>query len=173
MGSEFHAVKGKLPATPTSLKSTTFPLGLENFRINPWCVGSLDNCFDFDWGMDVENGFEGGGKLICKVGCIGCWVGVERGSEDVTFEIVNINGVVGAVLYDCSFGGRADVWEKFECERYVIGLVGFMVRKVCDNSRAGSCDEKIKGVTIVMSWKVDVLCEMKIVKDARKLLRSS
>ena len=40
------------------------------------------------------------------------------------------------------------MWEKFECERFVIGLVGFMVRKVCDNSRAGSCYEKIKGVTI-------------------------
>ena len=78
MGSEFHAVKGRLPATPTSLKSTTFPLGLENFGINPWCVGSLDNCFGFDWGMDVENGFEGGGKLICKVGCIECWVGYLR-----------------------------------------------------------------------------------------------
>ena len=49
----------------------------------------------------------------------------------------------------------------------MIGLVGFVVRKVCDNSRAGSCDEKVKGVTIVMSWKVDVLCEMEIVKDAR------
>ena len=24
-----------------------------------------------NWGMDVENGSEGGGKLICKVGCIG------------------------------------------------------------------------------------------------------
>ena len=45
----------------------------------------------------------GGGKLICQVGCIGCWVCVERGSEDVTFEIVNINGFVGAVLYGCSF----------------------------------------------------------------------
>ena len=98
MSSEFHAVKGRLPATPTSLKSTTFTLGLENFGINPWCVGSLDNSFGFDWGMDVENGFEGGGKLICKVGGIGGWVCVERGSEDVTFEIFNINGVVGAVL---------------------------------------------------------------------------
>ena len=29
---------------------------------------------------------------------------------------------------------RADVWEEFECERFVIRLVGFMVRKVCDNS---------------------------------------
>ena len=48
--------------------------------------------------MDVENGFEGGGKLICKVGGVGGWVFVERGSEDVTFEIFNINGVVGAVL---------------------------------------------------------------------------
>ena len=63
-----------LPATPTSLKSTTFPLtlGLENFGINPWCVGSsfaaMDNCFGFDWGMDVKNGYEGRGKLICKVG---------------------------------------------------------------------------------------------------------
>ena len=37
--------------------------------------------------MDVENGFEGGGKLICKVGCIGCWVCVERGSEDVTLKL--------------------------------------------------------------------------------------
>ena len=42
-------------------------------------MGSLDNSFGFDWGMDVENGFEGGGKLICKVGCVGCWVCVERG----------------------------------------------------------------------------------------------
>ena len=48
--------------------------------------------------MDVENGFEGGGKLICKVGGVGGWVCVERGSEDVTFEIFNINGVVGGVL---------------------------------------------------------------------------
>ena len=52
---------------PTSLKSTAFPLGLENFRINPWSVGSLDNCFGFNWGMDVKNGSEGGRKLICKV----------------------------------------------------------------------------------------------------------
>ena len=64
------------------------------------------------------------------------------------------------------------MWEKFECERFVIGLVGFMVRKVCDNSRAGSCDEQIKGVTIIVSWKVDVLCEMKIIKDARKSVGS-
>ena len=64
------------------------------------------------------------------------------------------------------------MWEEFECERFVIGLVGFMVRKVCDNSRAGSCDEKIKGVTIIVSWKVDVLCEMKIIKDARKFVGS-
>ena len=61
-------------------------------------MGSLDNSFGSDWGMDVENGFEGGGKLICKVGGVGGWVCVERGSEDVTFEIFNINGVVGAVL---------------------------------------------------------------------------
>ena len=47
------------------------------------------------------------------------------------------------------------MWVKFECERFVIGLVGFMVRKVCDNSRAGSCDEQIKGVAIIVSWKVD------------------
>ena len=66
--SEFFAVKGRLPATPTSLKSTAFPFGLENFGVNPWSVGSLDNCFGFNWGMDVENGSEGGGKLICKVG---------------------------------------------------------------------------------------------------------
>ena len=46
------------------------------------------------------------------------------------------------------------------------------MRKVCNNSRAGSCHEKIKGVTIITSWKVEVLCEMKIVKDARKFLRS-
>ena len=64
------------------------------------------------------------------------------------------------------------MWEKFECKRFVIGLVGFMVRKVCDNSRAGSCDEQIKGVTIIVSWKVDVLCEMKIIKDARKFVGS-
>ena len=51
-GSEFHVVKGRLPATPTSLKSTAFPLGLENFGINPWSVGSLNNCFDLNWGMD-------------------------------------------------------------------------------------------------------------------------
>ena len=170
MSSEFCAVKGRLPATPTSLKSTTFSLGLENFGINPWCVGSLDNSFRSDWGMDVENGFEGRGKLICKVEG---WVCVERGSEDVTFEIVNINGIVGTVLDGSSLGCRAYVWEKFERERFVIGLVGFMVRKVCDNSRAGSCDEKIKSVTIIMSWKVDVLYEMKIVKDARKFVRNS
>ena len=94
LGSEFFAVKGRLPATPTSLKSTAFPLGLENFGVNPWSVGSLDNCFGFNWGMDVENGSEGGGKLICKVGCIGSWLCVERGSKNVTFEVVNINGIV-------------------------------------------------------------------------------
>ena len=43
---------------------------------------------------------------------------------------------------------------------------------MCDKSRAGSCDEKVKGVTIVMSWKVDVLREMEIVKDARKFVSS-
>ena len=62
--------------------------------------------------------------------------------------------------------------EEFECEGFVIRLVGFMVRKMCDNSRAGSCDEKIKGMTIIMSWKVDVLWEIEIFKDARKFLRS-
>ena len=76
--------------------------------------------------MDVENGSEGGGKLICEVGCIGSWVGVERGSEDVAFEIVNINGIVGAVLDGCSFGCRADVREEFECEGFVIRLVGLV-----------------------------------------------
>ena len=126
---------GRLPATPISLKSTAFPLCLENFGINPWCVGSLDNCFGFDWGMDVENGSEGGGKLICEVGCVGSWLCVERGSEDVAFEVVNINGIVGAVLDGCLFGCGADVQEEFECERFVIRLVGFMVRKVCDNGR--------------------------------------
>ena len=65
---------------PTSLKSTVFLLGLENFWINPWSVGSLNSCFGFDWNrdMDVENGSEGGGKLICKVGCIGSWLSVEE-----------------------------------------------------------------------------------------------
>ena len=72
-----------------SLKSTAFPLGLENFGVNPWSMGSLDNCFGFNWGMDVENGSEGGGKLICKVGCIGSWLCVERGSKNVIFEVVN------------------------------------------------------------------------------------
>ena len=91
MSSEFHAVKGRLPATLTSLKSTTFSFGLENFEINPWCVGSLDNRFGSDLGINVENGFEGGGKLlICKVGGVGGWVCVERGSEDVTFELYKI-----------------------------------------------------------------------------------
>ena len=47
------------------------------------------------------------------------------------------------------------VWFQFECERFVIRLVGFVLRKVCDNSRAGSSDEKIMGMTIIMSWKVD------------------
>ena len=97
-GSEFHAVRGRLPTTSTSLKSATFSLGLEIFGINPWCVGSLDNSFGSVWGMDVENGFEGGGKLICKVGGIGGYVCVERGSEDVTFEIFNTNGIVRTVL---------------------------------------------------------------------------
>ena len=171
--SEFFAVKGRLPATPTSLKSTAFPFGLENFGVNPWSVGSLDNYFGFNWGMDVENGSEGGGKLICKVGCIGSWLCVERGSKNVIFEVVNINGIVGAVLDGCSFGCRADAREEFECERFVIRLVGFVLRKVCDNSRAGSSNEKIKGMTIIMSWKVDVLSEMEIIKDARKIVRGS
>ena len=83
----------------------------------------------------------GGKKLICEVGCIGSWLCVERGSENVTFEVVNINGIVGAVLDGCSFGCRTDVREEFECERFVIRLVGFVLRKVCNKSRAGSCDE--------------------------------
>ena len=61
------------------------------------------------------------------------------------------------------------MWVKFECERFVIGLVGFMVSKVCDNSRAGSCDEQIKGVAIIVSWKVDVLCEMKNYQGCQKI----
>ena len=44
---------------------------------------------------------------------------------------------------------------------------------MCDNSRAGSSDEKIKDMTIIMSWKVDVLSEMEIIKDARKIVRGS
>ena len=123
--------------------------------------------------MDVKNGSEGGGKLICEVGCIGSWLCVERGSKNVTFEAVNINGIVGAVLDGCSFGCRTDVWEEFESERFVIKLVGFVLRRVCDNSRAGSSDEKIKGMTIIVSWKVDVLSEIEIIKDARKFVRSS
>ena len=77
-------------------------------------MGSLDNCFGFNWGMDVKNGSEGGGKLICKVGCIGSWLCVERGSENVTFEVVNINGIVGAVyskLYKILFS----MWFKQLC----------------------------------------------------------
>ena len=54
------------------------------------------------------------------------------------------------------------MWEEFESERFVIRLVGFVLRKVCDNSRAGSSDEKIKGMTIIVSWKVDVLSEWKL-----------
>ena len=54
----------------------------------------------------------------------------------------------------------------------VIGLVGFKVRKVCDNSRARSCEENIKGVTIIVSWKVDVLCAMENFMDAREFVRS-
>ena len=107
--------------------------------------------------MDVENGSEGGGKLIYEVVCIRSWLCVEKGSKDVAFEVVNINGIVRAVLDGCSFSCRADVREEFECEKFEIRLVGFMMRKVCDNGRAGSCDEKIKGMTIIMSWKVDVL----------------
>ena len=80
-------------------------------------VGSLDNSFGFDWGMDVENGFEGGGKLICQVGCIGCWVCVERGSEDVTFEIVNINGFVKIVWLFVKLEGVLCA-VKFKCERF-------------------------------------------------------
>ena len=57
LSSEFHAFKGRLPATPTLLKSTTFSfdrIGLENFEINPWCVGSLENSFGSDRGRDAE-----------------------------------------------------------------------------------------------------------------------
>ena len=42
-----------------------------------------------------------------------------------------------------------------------------------DNSRTRSCDEKVKGVTIIMSWEVDVLGEMEIVEDAREFVRGS
>ena len=121
--------------------------------------------------MGVKNVSEGGRELICEVKCIGSWLCVERGSENVTFEVVNINGIVVAVLDGCSFGCRTDVWEKFESERFVIRLVGFVLRKVYDNSRAGSSDEKIKGMTIIVSWKVDVLSEMEIIKDAKKFVR--
>ena len=57
----------------------------------------MDNCFGSNWDMDVKNRSEGGGKLICEVGCIKSWLFVERGSENVTFEVVNINGIVGVV----------------------------------------------------------------------------
>ena len=132
----------------------------------------MDNCFGFNWNMDVKNGSEGGGKLICKVGCIRSRLCVESGRENVTFEVVNINGIVRAVLDGCSFGCRDGCErEEFEIERFVIRLVGFVLRKVCDNSRAGSSDKKIKGMTIIVSWKVDVLSEMEIIKDARKFVR--
>ena len=52
-------------------------------------------------------------------------------------------------------------------------MVGFVLRKVCDNSRALLCDEKIKGIVILVSWKVDVLSEIEIIKDARKFVRGS
>ena len=135
-------------SSDANIAQVEYSLGLENFGINPWCVGSLHKSFGSDWGMDVANGFEGGGQLICKVGGIGGWVCVERGSADVIFEIVNISGIVGTVLDGSLLSCREYVWEEFECERFVIGLVGFMVRKMCDNSRAGSCDEQINGVTI-------------------------
>ena len=32
---------------------------------------------------------------------------------------------------------------------------------------------KIKAMTIIMCWKVDVLCEMEIIKDAREFVRCS
>ena len=43
---------------------------------------------------------------------------------------------------------------------------------MCDNSRAGSCDEKIMGMTIIVSWKVDVLVEMEIFNNAKEFLSS-
>ena len=52
------------------------------------------------------------------------------------------------------------MWEEFESERFVIRLVGIVLRKVCDNSRAGSSDEKIKGMTIIVSWKDPTILPM-------------
>ena len=63
-----------------------------------WALWPLDNCFGSDCGMDGKNRSEGGLKLICEVGCIGSWFCVERVSEDVAFEVVNIDSIVGAVL---------------------------------------------------------------------------
>ena len=40
-------------------------------------------------------------KLICEVGCIGSWLCVEREARMSTFEVVNINDIVGAVLDVC------------------------------------------------------------------------
>ena len=37
-GSEFREVKGKLPASPTSLTSTTLFLGSANYGINSWTI---------------------------------------------------------------------------------------------------------------------------------------
>ena len=87
---DFFSVKWRLSATPTLLKSSALQLGLENSGIYPWSVGSLDNCFGFNSGMNVVNGSEGGGKLICKVRRIGGRLCVDWGSENVTFGVVNI-----------------------------------------------------------------------------------
>ena len=91
LGSEFNAVNRQRETSSDAIIAQVdwvLALGLENFEINPWHVGSNDNCFGFYWGMDVENG---SGKLILGVGCIGNWLYVERGSEDVAFEVFNIN----------------------------------------------------------------------------------
>ena len=64
LGSEFLAVKGRFPATPWSFESTSLPFSRKNFGINPWCMGSEDNNFWFEWGMDVEYGIEGWGELL-------------------------------------------------------------------------------------------------------------
>ena len=63
-----------------------------------------------------------------------------------------------------------NAWKELDSERAVVILIRFMMWKMSDDIRTCTCYKRIESVVIIMSRKMDVLFEVKVVKNARKFV---
>ena len=75
------------------------------------------------------------------------------------------------VLNNSALSCRTNVWKELKSKRFVVRLIGFKVWKMSDDVRTCTCYKKIESVAVVMSRKMFVLLEVKVVKNARKFVR--